>query len=103
MAYQDDGKSLCQTQNYTLVCKKRLRLICFVHEFLIILTRHIDEIFAHFWSGAGEEAIPMLHFNGDSVDSIGMRDPSRSGTHIHFYGQQFLSKPQRAMVEKWYT
>ena len=35
---------------------------------------------AHFWSGAGEEAIPMLHFNGDSNDSIGIRDPSRSGT-----------------------
>ena len=40
-----------------------------------------DDISAHFWSGAGEEAIPMLHFNGDSVDSIGIRDPSRSGTH----------------------
>ena len=41
-----------------------------------------DDFFAHSWSGAGEEAIPMLHFNGDSVDSIGIRDPSRSGTHL---------------------
>ena len=40
-----------------------------------------DDLLAHSWSGAGEEAIPMLHFNGDSVDSIGIRDPSRSGTH----------------------
>ena len=24
----------------------------------------------------------MLHFNGDTVDSIGIRDPSRSGTHL---------------------